>query len=528
MIIWHFVAHTRIFPAVTNFAPPPGFASASSDADLKTHTRRLFKDWSRYNTAGALLVLAAAALPLISASVTISALSAWGVLSFGGLWARGMKAELAAKNAANILSTLRVLLTVAGALTLLRAFGDGAPSLLAYSALALFLAAQLTDFLDGLAARIHGPTPFGARLDEEVDAFFVAALSVVAHRFFGLGPWILLAGALRYLYLPSLVLIPEAPQRSVAYIWFAKTVCALSIAGLILLTAPFLPTAMRSPLAGLVLLTLLLSFGWAWAGNLRAAFPSWASAIGAVRSYLLYYAVPFRRRQQQAFYSRFIDSKAGTIYDIGAHMGSRTRVFLSLGHPVVAVEPQSCFFEILTAALAEQPNCRLVHGAVGAEGGTAEIQISDRHPTVSSLSSDWIKTGISTGVLRGVTYNRSETVRMYTLHELTEMYGPPAFIKIDVEGFEYEVIRGLSSPVPALSFEIVPSSLELTKLCVEHLEGLGRYRYHFTRAERTRYVASEPWTAEHLLEYLNTMSMSSRNGDIYAFLTQKAVGASNE
>ncbi|TVR91254.1 MAG: FkbM family methyltransferase [Spirochaetaceae bacterium] len=496
---------------------------------MKPHISRLLKRWSRYNTIGAVLVLMAATMPFIPASGIISALAAWGVLSFGGLLLTGVKAQFSVKNAANILSTLRVLLTVAGSLALLRVHGGGgtspslaaslAPSLAAYSALGLFLAAQLTDFLDGLAARIHGPTAFGGRLDEEVDAFFVAALSVVLHRFFGLGPWILLTGALRYLYLPSLVLIPEAPKRSSAYTWFAKTACAVAVGGLILLTAPFLPAALRVPVAGLVLATLLVSFGWAWLGNLRAAFPSYASLRGTLQSFMWYYAVPFRHSQQRAFYRRIISSADGTIYDLGAHLGSRTRVFLELGLPVVAVEPQERFFRIMETSLANRPHCTLIHGAVGAAAGTAEIQISDRNPTVSSLSLDWISTATSTGVLEGVTYNRSETVRLYTIHELTDKYGPPAFIKIDVEGFEYEVIRGLSVPVPALSFEIVPSSFELTKRCVEHLEELGRYRYHFTPAERTRFVESEPWSAQRLLEYLENVSMPDRNGDIYAFLT---------
>jgi len=488
------------------------------------------RGWSRYNTAAAFLVLVSAALTSVPEQWAVLGLAAWGFLSFAGFWLTGAKAAVAVRNAANLLSTLRVVLTVAGCFLVLMAVGNerDAGSVLAYTAFALLPAAQLTDFLDGVAARRNGPTAFGARLDEEVDAFFVAALSVVAHRFFGLGSWILLAGALRYIYLPSLVLVPDAPRRSAAYTWFAKTICALSTAGLILLTAPFLAVALRTPVAGVVLAGLLVSFGWAWLGNLGAAFPSRAAAVGLLRSWLVYYGVPFRRRQQVAFYRRLINSPNGTIYDIGAHLGSRTRVFLELGHPVVAVEPQRRFFEIIAAGLADQSNCSLIHGAVGAESGTAEIQISDRYPTVSSLSPDWIGAGVAAGVLQGVSYNRSETVRLYSIGELMELYGPPAFIKIDVEGFEYEVVRGLRAPVPALSFEIVPSSLDLTRRCVEHLEGLGKYRYFFTRAERTRFVESQPWNAGELLEYLSTISMPERNGDIYAFFTAKAGGATHE
>lgn len=495
----------------------------NSDISHSSDISRRLRGWSWFNTATALLVLVSAALPSVPAAWVVAAVAAWGVLSFAGLWFTGVKAGIAVRNTANILSTIRVALTVAGCfLVLLASISDGGSGLvLAYAALALLLTAQVTDFLDGVAARRDGPTAFGARLDEEVDAFFVAALAVVVHLFFGIGPWILLAGALRYIYLPSLVLVPDAPRRSVAYTWFAKTACAVSIAGLILLTAPFLPQALGTPVAVIVVLTLVASFGWAWLGNLRAAYSDPTAALGLLRSWIVYYCIPFRRRWQIAFYRRLINSPNGTIYDIGAHLGSRTRVFLALGHPVVAVEPQRRFFEIIADKLAEQPNCVLIHGAVGAESGTADIQISDRYPTVSSLSPSWIGAGVAAGVLKGVSYNRSETVRVYSMGELMELYGSPAFIKIDVEGFEYEVIRGLRTPVPALSFEIVPSSLDLTTRCVEHLEGLGRYRYLFTRAERTRFVESRPWKAHELLAYLGSIAMPDRNGDIYAFLADQ-------
>jgi hypothetical protein len=66
---------------------------------------------------------------------------------------------------------------------------------------------------------------------------------------------------------------------------------------------------------------------------------------------------------------------------------------------------------------------------------------------------------------------------------LIEVFGVPAYCKIDVEGHEFEVLSGLSIPIPALSIEVVPELIENALSCIERLESLGDYRYSYSPDE---------------------------------------------
>lgn len=74
-------------------------------------------------------------------------------------------------------------------------------------------------------------------------------------------------------------------------------------------------------------------------------------------------------------------------------------------------------------------------------------------------------------------------VPMTTLDRLIKAHGSPDFVKIDVEGMEHEVLAGLSAPLPALSFEFVPSSPHAALASAAQLEDLGRYGYDVALGE---------------------------------------------
>lgn len=120
--------------------------------------------------------------------------------------------------------------------------------------------AFLLDHLDGRVARRTGTvSAFGARFDMELDAFLILALSVLVWEWGKVGAWVLLIGALRYLFVGAGLVrrelngpLPESQRR--------KIVCVAQGVALLACLAPVVPSDAASILAGSALALLVYSF----------------------------------------------------------------------------------------------------------------------------------------------------------------------------------------------------------------------------------------------------------------------------
>lgn len=243
----------------------------------------------------------------------------------------------------------------------------------------------------------------------------------------------------------------------------------------------------------------------------------WRSRLGLLRSLLIYRGVPGRRHLLARFYRQFI-GPGDLCFDIGAHVGNRLQAWLDLGARVVAVEPQPQLAALLRHWYGDHAQVALVEQAVGAKPGTGRIYISQRHPTVSSLPRNWIDTVQRTEAFASVRWDAELEVQITTLDELIDQHGRPAFCKIDVEGYELEVLSGLSQPLPALSFETVAPAANLAIACIQRLEQLGVYEYNWSAGE-TQKLLSVSWLAPELMvARLRALAAEKGSGDVYARL----------
>jgi phosphatidylglycerophosphate synthase len=215
--------------------------------------------------------------------IALFALAAAGLVSFAALTAALLRSEAApagggapgsAGEPARPMRTPADLVTlsraVVGSLALLVLWGMQAEQTRLVLLLALLGLAALTDLADGALARARGASPVGATLDMETDAHFIFLLSVLLYQGSDYGAWILLIGAIRYLFLFPFAFLRGSPDFPPAFRVLAKSVCVVAVVTLLLALSTLVPAALHRALNLASLGLLLVSFLGESAYRIRA------------------------------------------------------------------------------------------------------------------------------------------------------------------------------------------------------------------------------------------------------------------
>ena len=150
-------------------------------------------------------------------------------------------------------------------------------------------------------------------------------------------------------------------------------------------------------------------------------------------------------------------------FDVGANRGARTEVLLRLGAEVVAVEPQPHCVARLQARFGAKKRFQVVSKALGARHGEATLHLGNID-LISTLSRDWLDYAqqVPDSIIAKIGWEGTLTVPLITLDALIATHGVPDFLKIDVEGYELEVLKGLGQPIPLVSLEYTHGRLQPT------------------------------------------------------------------
>jgi phosphatidylglycerophosphate synthase len=138
--------------------------------------------------------------------------------------------------------------------------GQPATARAAWSILFVSIIAILLDGVDGWVARRTGTaSDFGMRFDMETDAALILVLAILVWQFGKAGPWVLLSGLLRYVFVAAVWMSPRM-QGPLPPTLRAKIVCVVQIVALMLAIAPAIAPPASSVVAAAGLVVLSYSF----------------------------------------------------------------------------------------------------------------------------------------------------------------------------------------------------------------------------------------------------------------------------
>lgn len=463
-------------------------------------------------------------LVALSGPLLIVPFMAWGL----GLAIRGSNVDFIniLTRPANIVTITRSLLVIAGLILGIIGFSRGIQSSgLRIAAAVAICAGFLGDKADGIISRrerVHTKVAeYGPWFDAEIDALLIFFCGVIAV-YMELAPAVFIIPAYaRYFFGLFYAIVPIPLEFPRWYRLFSKNAAGtlqvvIACVWTIKLIFPGL-TVLIQPAAYAVSALIILSFILETNFRLRSLLSKIPREFrpGLLRSFLIYYRIPFRYRRMVRFYGGLV-APGDLVFDIGAHLGNRIRVFRALGARVIAFEPQKSCKKILEAWFGDEETVTLDFSAVGETDGIAEIAVSVGNPTLSSIEDGWIANLQKDPEFRGIQWDEKSSVPMVSLETAIKKHGMPGFLKIDAEGSEAAILAGLSRAVQKTSFEFIPTQKEHALDCVKNLNRLGRYEYNFSIGESMRYVFDRWQNEAEIIDFISNYPRGSRSGDIYA------------
>ena len=215
-----------------------------------------------------------------------------------------------------------------------------------------------------------------------------------------------------------------------------------------------------------------------------------------------------KARAKTKFYSQFI-RRGDLVFDVGAHVGDYAEVFCDLGARVIAVEPVASSAQLLRDRLRKRQTV-VEECALGKDEGTAELHVGSL-TNLSTLSQEWMHA--YSLIHPENRWSETVQIRVRTLDALARQYGNPTFVKIDTEGFDDQVLEGMSFRPAALSFEYLPPIIFVAMSC---LSVLPDYKFDYTTELEMSLQLGEWVSAREMRDLLATLPGTVRFGDIFA------------
>lgn len=192
------------------------------------------------------------------------------------------------------------------------------------------------------------------------------------------------------------------------------------------------------------------------------------------------------------------------LFDIGANRGDATLAGLQKGYKVIALEPAPRVYSDLVRNFIYNPNVVPLRLAVSDSTTRVELYEAEEDG-LSSLNKDWLTN--PTMPYNGKPF-RTVHANTMTMEDLVEKYGEPDLIKIDVEGAEWAVFKGMTKYHGKIAFEWTQETLHEHEDQLRYLATLGYEKIKFQFIEGHLDEPDTLWTGINLLHSLEDLRAS--------------------
>jgi FkbM family methyltransferase len=193
------------------------------------------------------------------------------------------------------------------------------------------------------------------------------------------------------------------------------------------------------------------------------------------------------------------------LFDIGANSGGATAVGLSQGYKVIALDAAPKIFQTLVKNYIYNPSVIPLKYAVSdVDNQSVEFYETIDTDALSTLNIEWLTS--DTMPYNGFKY-RTIKANTITIDTLAKIYGEPTLIKIDVEGAEWKVLRGMTKHHGELTLEWTIQTLDAHEEQLNYLYSLGYRKF------------APQYIVEHLERPTEWFSLKENNkGEVYKWI----------
>ena len=209
---------------------------------------------------------------------------------------------------------------------------------------------------------------------------------------------------------------------------------------------------------------------------------------------------------RKKFYKKLIN-KNDLCFDIGANIGQKSKLFLSLNAKVIAFEPQTKCIKYLDKI--NHPNFEFYPLGVGGKNKKKQLHLAN-HIEVATFSNKMIDF-YTTNSLK---WNNIEEVQVKKLDTLIKEFGLPNFCKIDTEGYELDIISNLSYTIPMIEFEFNEAFIEDTLKIISILDKKNT-AYNYILNENPKFILENWVEADKMRLIINEMPKEKLHGNIF-------------